>query len=151
MMFSPCALTPMVLGIHKGLSGYTGKLERGVRVMQAKPAITLLSLWKVVFFEIDVGGLSSTTFCIFQIHVWSKVSLNRTLVKVVPGEACVPQLPTRTGSGCQMTVEQDLEEGAWVFLLPVTSFCGVSVTSTWIPGGITSCVEGSAACCSSAS
>lgn len=61
----------------------------------------------------DVGGLTSTTFCILEVHVGSKVSLNRTLAKVVQ-EAAECRSHSRTCSGCQMTVEKDLKEGDWI-------------------------------------
>lgn len=88
-------------------------------------------------FEVDVGGLTSTTFCILEVHVGSKVSLNRTLVKAVQGAAeCHSH--SHTCSGCQMTVEKDVKEGDWSLSKGHQHF-GFSITSTRIPDGITWC------------
>lgn len=89
-MFSLCALTRMVLGLQKGRSSlvllHQKAVERGL-IQATLLAFFLGPLKAFSLFEIDVGGLTSATFCILEVHVWSKVSLNRTLEKVVQGTA----------------------------------------------------------------
>lgn len=45
---------------------------------------------------------------------------------------------TRTHSGRQMTVEKDFKEGGWILSKSHQHF-GFSISSTWIPDGITWC------------
>lgn len=45
---------------------------------------------------------------------------------------------TRTRSGRQMTVEKDFKEGGWILSKGHQHF-GFSISSTWIPDGITWC------------
>lgn len=62
----------MVLGIQEGLwFCYTRKLSREDWF---KPhwLASFWSLLKALFFEIDAGGLTSVTICVFEVHVWSK-------------------------------------------------------------------------------